>query len=441
MANLSSTIKLKLDSSSVKRGIKGIKRGFTNMGKSVANIATGVAKFAAAVGVAVAAFAVFKTIQFFKDSSKVAADMETLAVSFEVLLGSASAATARMKELKKFSLATPFTPKEVINASKLLQTLGGSLLATGKGLELVGDAAATTAEAGFGELALHIGRVFGAITSGTSAGEAVSRLQELGLITGDVKLEFENLAAAQKKGEAPILSQEEALKKLQGALSNSSGMMAKLAETAAGKFSTLEGNIDNLKEALGTGLNEGLKVGLDGLNEFLPQWEAGFKEAGERAGNAIARTFAGDSVPFQQIEKVTLAFFDVLFAKVGEMAAGYISMGVAKGFAELKHMAFGGDIRLGDRDPKDFFKSGSAPRGEGTSWRDKLAPFNSEDFQATTKGIFGSEEKMDILIQVTKDTNEILTKAPAPAPPPDPTDKPWSTNQPPAGWTPLFATP
>ena len=123
------------------------------------------------------------------------------------------------------------------------------------------------------------------------------------------------------------------------------------------------------------------------------------------------------------------------------MAAGYISMGVAKGFAELKHMAFGGDIRLGDRDPKDFFKSGSAPRGEGTSWRDKLAPFNSEDFQATTKGIFGSEEKMDILIQVTKDTNEILTKAPAPAPPPDPTDKPWSTNQPPAGWTPLFATP
>jgi len=409
MANLSSTIKLKLDSSSVKRGIKGIKSGFASMGKSVANIAKGTIKFAAAVTVAVAAFAVFKTIQFFKDSSKVAADMEKLAVSFEVLLGSASAATARMKELKKFSLVTPFTPKEVINASKLLQTLGGDLIATGDGLTMVGDAAAVSGVA-FGEVALHIGRLFGAITSGTSAGEAVARLQELGLITGVAKLEFEELAKAQKKGTIEIFTQAQGIEKLKGVLGKTEGAMAKLAETASGKFSTLEGNIDNLKEALGTGLNDGLKDGLDGLNKFLPQWEAGFKAAGEKAGNAISMVFSGDSTMFGQIETVTLAFFDYLFAKIGEMAAGYISMGVAKGFAELKHATFGGDIRLGGRDPKDLFKSGSAPRGEGTSWRDKLAPFDSGDFQGTTKNQFGSEGKMANFIQSLQNANETISR-------------------------------
>ena len=443
MANLSSTIKLKLDSSSVKRGIKGIKRGFTNMGKSVANIATGVAKFAAAVGVAVAAFAVFKTIQFFKDSSKVAADMETLAVSFEVLLGSASAATARMKELKKFSLVTPFTPKEVINASKLLQTLGGDLIATGDGLTMVGDAAAVSGE-DFGEVALQIGRLFGAITSGTSAGEAVARLQELGLITGAAKLEFEELAKAQKSGTTEIFTQAQGIEKLKEVLGKTEGAMAKLAETAAGKFSTLEGNIDNLKEALGTGLNEGLKVGLDGLNEFLPQWEAGFKEAGEKAGEAIGMAFSGEGNIFEQIETVTLAFFDVLFAKVGEMLAGYLMEGLTMGMGSVLSL---GD-KLGDEllnTPKWMQNSlGGRITKKGAEWAGAIGGetkgFASDDFQSIYEGKLGSDEKMDTLTQALEDLNKAITKTPVSAPP-DPTDKPWAYDGPPAGWIPLFATP
>ena len=410
MANLSSTIKLKLDSSSVKRGIKGIKRGFANMGKAVANIATGVAKFAAAVGVAVAAFAVFKTIQFFKDSSKVAADMETLAVSFEVLLGSASAATARMKELKKFSLVTPFTPKEVINASKLLQTLGGDLIATGDGLTMVGDAAAVSGE-DFGEVALQIGRLFGAITSGTSAGEAVARLQELGLITGAAKLEFEELAKAQKKGTIEIFTQAQGIEKLKKVLGKTEGAMAKLAETAAGKFSTLEGNIDNLREALGTGLNEGLKVGLDGLNKFLPLWEAGFKAAGEKAGHAISMVFTGEGNMFGQIETTTLAFFDYLFAKVGEMLAGYITQGAMKGLWGIGGASAKGVGKkiapLMSMTPGGGMVMEGLNKFAGVS--NDMGKYDSSDFQSVTKNQFSSEARWADFLQSLQNVNETIS--------------------------------
>jgi hypothetical protein len=188
--------------------------------------------------------------------------------------------------------------------------MGGNLLATGEGLRMVGDAAAISGQP-LEEIGLHIGRVFNAITSGTSAGESVARLQELGLITGTVKREFEELAAAQKKGAVATLTSEQALAKLKGILSQTDGAMARLAATTEGKLSNLQDNIGQLQVAFGTGFNDGLRDALDATNNFLPQLQGKFAEAGKFVGDAISEAVEGDTEKFAQIGAfVGTAFFE-----------------------------------------------------------------------------------------------------------------------------------
>jgi hypothetical protein len=202
-----------------------------------------------------------------------------------------------MEEIKKFAASTPFEVANLSETSKLLQTLGGDLLATGAGLRMVGDAAAIAGQP-IQEVGLHFGRLFNAITSGTSAGESIGRLQELGLMTGKVKLQFEALAAAQKKGEKPILTQTQAMTLLQGVFAKTAGAMERLSMTTEGKLSNMKDAVDNLKVSFGTGFNEGLKTALDATNSFLPQLESRFAAAGDFLGKALTESIRGDSKKF-----------------------------------------------------------------------------------------------------------------------------------------------
>jgi len=172
--------------------------------------------------------------------------------------------------------------------------MGGKLISTGDGLRLVGDAAAMAGQP-IQEVASHVGSLFSAITSGTSAGESVSRLQELGLITGATKIKFEELAAAQKKGTAAILTGENALKLLQGVMSRAQGGMAALSNTTEGKLSNMKDNLTQLKVSFGTGFNGGAKIALDAANTKLPELLAKFTEFGTLIGNTISDAVNGDS--------------------------------------------------------------------------------------------------------------------------------------------------
>jgi hypothetical protein len=221
--------------------------------------------------------------------------------------------------------------------SKLLQTLGGDLLATGAGLRLVGDAASIAGQP-IQEVGLHIGRLFNAITSGTSAGESIARLQELGLISGKVKLDFESLAAAQKKGTVATLTSNEALKKLQEVLSKTDGAMERLSRTTEGKMSNMGDAISNLKVAFGTGFNDGLKVALDATNNFLPQLEGKFTKMGKLFGSAIKQAVEGEFKMFAEIgilvaEAIGRGFQDV---------AGNFMVDASRDFAMKQGLKLGG---------------------------------------------------------------------------------------------------
>lgn len=151
----------------------------------------------------VAAFAVQNVVSFFTGITKAAVDanaqFETFKVQFETLLGSATAASERIKELAAFGQATPFELPEIVEADRLLQTFGGTALATGENLRRVGDSAAAV-NANFQEVAFWTGRLYSAIQAGRPFGEAAARLSELGILSGDTRTKMEDLQKAGVEG-------------------------------------------------------------------------------------------------------------------------------------------------------------------------------------------------------------------------------------------------
>ena len=181
-------------------------------------------------------------------------EMETLEVQFKTLLGSTQKAKERMKELADFTAKTPFKLPEVAKASRVLQTLTKGALATGEGLRLVGDASASTG-ADFENLAVWVGRAYDGLQSNRPVGEAMMRMQELGLISGDTRNEIEKL---QKAGKG-----KEAWNVLQSELRKTEGGMADLSLTTAGLESTTSDLTDEMLRNVDSSI--GLSVAYKGL--------------------------------------------------------------------------------------------------------------------------------------------------------------------------------
>jgi hypothetical protein len=298
---ISTTFTLKFAGAAVEKGLSRVQSAYKSLGGIAAR--TGkmlLSPFAALTAMLGAGALTAGLLSFVKGSSAAASSVESLTMQFTTLLGSATAAQERMEEITEFAAKTPFEIQELAATSKLLEVMGGKLISTGAGLRLVGDAAAMAGQP-LQEVGLHIGRVFSAITSGTSAGESVNRLQELGLITGDTKIKFEELAAAQKKGTAATLTGEKALKLLQGVMSKAQGGMAALSNTTEGKLSNLRDNLDQLKVSFGKGFNDGFKIALDAANTKLPQLMAKFAEFGSLIGKTIQDAVNGDFTRFFMI--------------------------------------------------------------------------------------------------------------------------------------------
>jgi len=352
---MSLKVKIRADSSQFERTMSKTKKSVRGFGKSLMGIKSALAGVALAMG---AAFASRKIFDFIASSSKAASSVESLTTQFTTLLGSTEKAEERMKELVEFAAKTPFEVEGLSRTSKLLQTLGGSMLATGNGLRMVGDAAALAGQP-LEEVGLHVGRLFNAITSGTSAGESVNRLQELGLITGKVKIGFEELGKAQKSGKTATLSSANALKLLQNVLASSEGSMAKLAETTEGKMSMVKDAVFKVQSAFGTGFNDGLKVALDAMSGGIPKLADKAAEMGDVIGKSIAEAVNGDVSRLVQIgELIGQSISEGV--KLGmKQAAFHVSEGIWKDiegrsatgglFGEEKSLGQGMDKVLGGR--------------------------------------------------------------------------------------------
>lgn len=215
-----------------------------------------------------------------KDLINTASSFETLNVQFETLLGSETAAVERMDELAKFSAWTPFDIEPVAQASRILQTFGGTVLATGDNLTMVGDMAASV-NTDFGELSTWVARAYDALQSGRPWGEAALRLQELGIMSGQTRARLEDMT---KEGATGAQVWAEFSRVM---TENFGGGMARLAVTSKGLLSTIRGDMSLIKKSIAEeGLFDVWKANLEGVLSILGEIQSGGQT--QTIGQAIA---------------------------------------------------------------------------------------------------------------------------------------------------------
>lgn len=224
---------------------------------------------AAAIGIAAGFSAVGKSIS-------AAAKTQSLQTSFVTLLGSADAARKRMSELSKFAASTPFDIPGVTRASKVLETLTKGALSTGSGLRMVGDAAAVSGQP-MQDLAVHIGRLYDGLMNGRPVGEALMRLQELGLISSETRGRIEALQKSGEKGGSVWAVAASDLMRFSGEMQRQSG-------TWNGLMSNLSDAVGNVFRAFGAPV-------ITALTPFMQRliaWLGTLTTWAEKAGSIFA---------------------------------------------------------------------------------------------------------------------------------------------------------
>ncbi len=256
--------------------ISGFSSGISAAMGKLRGLATGVARIAGPVA-AVAGIGSL-TAAFGKAIGK-AAEMESLQTAFQPLLGSAEAARERIAELAAFAASTPFELPEVAAASKTLETLTRGALATGDGLRLVGDVASATGQP-FEAIATTIGRLYDGLESGRPVGEALARLQELGVVSGDTRSRLEALQEQGVKGAEAWAVAEAAMGRFSGGMKLQSG-------TWAGLMSTLKDNIGQAFAAFGAPILDVLRPYLASAADTAGKLAAKAAEFGQKVAGTV----------------------------------------------------------------------------------------------------------------------------------------------------------
>lgn len=198
------------------------------------------------------------------------AAFEQYQVQFAVLLGSTEAAQTRMAELAAFGAQTPFELPGVVEADRILQGFGLHSAEAAESFGFSGEQIRTIAgdvASGTGSSFQEMATLLGKFSSGAT-GEAISRMQELGITTrselADMGLEFSN--SGQLLSPLP-----DAMNTVLGVMQGKyGGMMEAQSTTFTGMMSNLEdwkaGTLRSLGEPIFEVLKDKLGVVLGFLN-------------------------------------------------------------------------------------------------------------------------------------------------------------------------------
>ncbi len=241
--------------------------------------------------------------------------LESQAVAFKTLLGSADAAARRMEDLADFAAATPFELPEIVNASKLLQSLTQGALASGDALRLVGDAAAVSGRS-FEEVAMWVGRLYAGLESGTPVGEATLRLIEMGLMSGETARKLNSLAETAQ-------SSQRAMEIIRETFSKTSGAMADMSQTMAGMQSTLADTMRALAADAVLPVWESLKNAVRGVLESLGAMPTALEAIGAASTGRQLSILGLGSAATEDARKANLAQLTRMRAEAEAALAGH----------------------------------------------------------------------------------------------------------------------
>ncbi len=273
--------------------------------------------------------------------------METYQTQLTTLMGSSDAAKERIAQLAKIGAETPFELTELVKAEKIMMGFGlnteKTMQLSGRSLDqyrtAIGDMAAATG-APLDEVTL----LWSKFGSGAT-GEAISRLQELGIVTreqmAEMGIEFSKSGElVSPVPEAMKVAMDLAEKKMGG------GMKA-LSSTFAGQMSTLSDNFNQAKTILMAPIFDVLKTGLTSLNEVLSgeQFTAFVKSVAEQGAAFISTVIQIGSV------LLDLAAGADNWGAAGELLANFFPedvvigiLGMVANIGSMFDAVFAGDI-------------------------------------------------------------------------------------------------
>ncbi len=222
---------------------------------------SGLAGVAARLGVA---FAAFQGLRF---SVIKAAELETQSRSLQVLTGNLESAKEVISELQEFAAVTPFTGSELIETAKRLKAFGVETENLVDTVKRLGDVSGATGS-DLGGIATAFGQI---VAKGRLQGEELLQLQERGVALADVlKKEYEltgvEFSKALEQGRFSAEVVQFALEELTDVGGKYANGAISQSTTLAGKFSTLQDNIERIGRAIGTALTPALGGALDVLN-------------------------------------------------------------------------------------------------------------------------------------------------------------------------------
>ena len=172
---------------------------------------------------------------------KQSANLETLGVSFEVLIGDAEKAKKTFGDLVNFTATTPFQLDNVANAGKQLLSFGVSAEELVPTLRMLGELAAGTGKP-LEEFSLIFGKV---LAKGKVQGEEMLQLAEKGISLQTILAKKFNVSGqvisdAVSKGKVSFEIFNQALKDVTGEGGKFNGLTEKLSGTLGGLTSTLK---------------------------------------------------------------------------------------------------------------------------------------------------------------------------------------------------------
>ena len=201
-------------------------------------------------------------------------EMEQYTTSLEVMLGSASKASAMIEKMREFAAKTPLTLENVISGGSLLMSYGvdeSNLIDT---MTKLGDLARGNAEK-MDRITLAYGQM---LAKGKVTGEELMQMTEAGVplqtalaesigVTGE---EFSKMVSAGKVG---IDDLNKAITGLTTGNGKFAGMMEKQSQTMHGMLSTLLDNLSEFMRKMGEGAFGEVKSALQDVSDQLAEWE------------------------------------------------------------------------------------------------------------------------------------------------------------------------
>ena len=203
-------------------------------------------------------------------SFNLAAAIEQSQMAFSTMLGSAEAATTMLQNLQKFADKTPFEFMELQAAAKRMMAYGFAAEEVIPTLTAVGDAA--SALGGGGEMVQRITTALGQMSAkGKISGEELRQLAESGIPALRMLADAAGVSTGemQEMVEKGMIPAAEGVKVLTQSMSGDfGGLMAKQAETASGKLSTMNDSLARLGTEVGNTFIPAVKAGADIITYF-----------------------------------------------------------------------------------------------------------------------------------------------------------------------------